>query len=200
MRIHSCTASYISSLRQKTFHQQLPWVAQKMGETLETNIPDHLSAVTWQHMAWCCRGKIRHQYWAVHNVLTSWLVSSDTNGGCNMRHWWLFAWIDSALQVGLGDPRITSESLFLQMPVCRILWVLVSWNCLILCLPSLFHDGCSGPSFHLQSLWASESHHLLFPVVREVLGRHSHVLPSIQESPVLTAALQTLCGTAIRHR
>jgi hypothetical protein len=69
-------------------------------------------------------------------------------------------WTFSDLQAGLSDPRITPASLFSEMRVCRFSFGEgggVSWNGAILCLPSSFQAGCSGPSFHLQALCASGS-------------------------------------------
>jgi hypothetical protein len=83
------------------------------------------------------------------------------------------------LHVGLGDPRIPSASFFAQMHASVILWVLVSRNSGILGLPSAFQANTSGPRFHLQSLRASGSCHLLFHRVAGFFGMLPPVFPSV---------------------
>lgn len=133
-----------------------------------------------QHVASRCHAAIRHQYCAAHNALIWWLESDDSSGQRKTRHLWLWSLgTCSALQVGLGDPSIASASLFPQTFVCGIVRVSVSWNGTILCSPSSIRAANTGPSFHLQSLCTSRSNHLPFRTATEVLGRHSHVFPSV---------------------
>lgn len=186
MRSHSLPAILLRI--GKSFHHEPPWVAQGYGSHKEWNDASTMDEGTlecaWSSLALSCDNKTP--------LLSSPRCSDPTAGlGWNSTHTWDTGDCGPLRHVLFcsNGPWWSQKSVNITFPsdagVRNCLWVMVSWNGAILCLPSMLPAGSSGPSFHTQSQRTSGNHRFPFRAVAKFLsGVRPGVFPSVRESLV----------------